>query len=387
MSRLGLVLSGGASRGAYAAGVMRFMYLDLPKRLGWVPWPDVVSGTSVGALNGMFAAARSAERIERLSRLWQTLTIPSVYHLAGGGVFGALQTAFRPVEGRALLDATPMYTLVRRESPIDELRESLDRGRCRGFVVSCTELSTGANVLFVDAPVHPFELDPAPGTHVRRCRLRPRHVLASGALPFLFPPVPVDGQLYVDGGLRQNTPLRPVIRAGADRVLLIGSHISREQEGLTPLAQVNPTLPFLAGKTLNALMVDPVERDLIQVESTNQVLEWVARRCGPEVLAAARDELGVGVVRTLFLRPKRDLGRLAADVYRTNPPRVGGAIDRLLAFTADRAATDGEESDLLSYLLFDGAYTGAVEALGFEEAKAREEEIVRFLTDPGASRA
>jgi NTE family protein len=86
----------------------------------------------------------------------------------------------------------------------------------------------------------------------------------------------------------------------------------------------------------------------------------------------------------LFLRPKRDLGRLAADVYRTNPPRVGGAIDRLLAFSADRAATDGEESDLLSYLLFDGAYTGAVEALGFEEAKAREEEIVRFLTEPGA---
>ncbi len=386
MSTLGFVMAGGAARGAYQAGMLRYLFKALPKNLGYVPWPAIVSGTSVGALNGVFVAARTTRGIDSLSGMWQDLSIEQVYQLPGQGMWGALRNVLRPAEGASMLDATPLMRLVSREFPGRELREAIGSGQTQAFIVSATGLATGFNVLFLDSANPDLNLQPLSGTRVKRVRTKAKHLLASAALPMLFPPVTVDDALYVDGGLRQNTPLRPTIRAGADRVLVLGVHVSKETEARTIVETPVPSLPFLAGKSLNALLLDPVERDLQQAQTLNSILNWGAEHYGPEFLQGVKKDLGLNPVELFFFRPQEDLGRIASATWKEHPPKVAGQLGWLLSSLADRVNDPNGESDLLSYLFFDRAFTGQLEALGFEDARRREEELVAFLgADPPAS--
>ena len=379
---LGLVLAGGAARGAYEAGVLRYLFCTLPRELGRPWWPAVVSGTSVGALNGVFAAAREPQRLEWLSRLWQTMQVDWVYTMPATGVVSAARLLLDPGRASALLDPTPLGDLVRREFPSAALGRALGSGALRGVIVSATEVATGSNTMFVETSDPDLNLRPLPGARQLRVRLGAEHLLASAALPVMFPPVRIEGTVYVDGGLRQNTPLRPVWMAGCTRAIVVGTSMDRSAEVENRLDTVVPTLPFLVGKTLNALTLDPVERDLRRAEQITEIISWGVRQHGPGFAAGLARELGVRPVRTLYLRPSVDLGRLACTVYRESPPDVTPQLRWLLSAIADRANADEGESDFLSYLLFDRSYTAPMEALGHADAAARAEEIVRFLTSP-----
>ncbi len=376
----GLVLSGGAARGAYAAGVMRFLFRDREDG-GPARWPDVVAGASVGALNGVFAAARDPEGIRTLSRLWREMRIADVYRLDHGGLLRSIRATWAATSGAALLDASPLHALVEREAPWAALRRSVDGGRCRAFIVSVTQVDTGHNVLFVDSADADLDLNPMPQVRVERVQVRRDHLLASAALPLLFRPIQIGRAWFVDGGLRQNTPLRPAIMAGADRVLVVGSTSQPAGDQAIRHPDLTPNLPFLAGKALNALMADPVERDLRNVGSVNRIIAWGERAYGPGFRARIEAELGVRPVRTLFLRPSQDLGVLAAKVWRESPPELPTQVRWLLSTIADRANASDGESDLLSYLLFDRAFTAQVEEIGYQDAHALGAELRAFLDD------
>lgn len=378
MTTLGMVLSGGAARGAYEAGVLRYLLADLPRRLGRVPWPDVVSGTSVGALNGVFAVAREGQRLHRMSRIWQDLRIEQVYRLRPAKVLGGL-LARRHKPEFGLLDPSPLHDLVQREFPAAAMRRSIDSGACRAFIVAATELATGYNAVFVDSASGGL-VEQQPGSRSYETRITDAHCRASAAIPFVFPPVRVDGRYLVDGGLRQNTPLRPVLRAGADKVVVIGLKQPRELEGAVPLDDPSPNLMFLAGKTLNALLLDPVERDLWQADQINKLVDWGVKTYGPAFAERLAADLQLRRVDLLFIRPTEDLGRMAGEIYRKSPPRVDRATRALLDLVADRA--NGSEADLLSYLYFDRAFTAELEALGFEDARRHEESFGRLLEEP-----
>ena len=383
MSSLGLVLAGGAARGAYAAGVLRFLYAELPARLGWSPWPQVVSGTSVGALNGVQVATQSTSGILRTSEIWQQLTFEDVFTLDALSALGQLIRGPTPDRGFALLDARPLHRLVTRVFPRRALRERIETGRCRAFIVSTTELETGTNTLFLDTADPTLRLRERPTTQVVRAPIAPRHVLASAALPFLFPPVPLGERYHVDGALRQNTPLQPVVEAGCARVLVVG--LRRSPSIARGHGTITPTLPFLVGKTLNALTLDPVERDVETVETINRIIDWGTRRHGPTFAAELAADLGLRVATPLFLQPSRDLGALAHEVLDDARRDASRSVRTLLS-----AVSDGDnptQSDLLSYVLFHRAYTEVIEGLGFADAARREEEIAAFLTplEPGAT--
>lgn len=384
---VGLVLSGGAARGAYQAGVLRFLFRTLPKKLGVVPWPKVVSGTSVGALNGVFLVPRSPAYMVYLSRVWQRMRIPDIYSVKGRDVLSSL-TGLGGGNVSAMLDPSPLHRLVQGLFPHEGIRASIDTGAMRAFILSATALQTGLNTLFLDTASQSLDLDPLPGTQVRRTHMRPEHLLASSALPFLFPPTNVDGDKYVDGGLRQNTPLRPVLHSGVDRVLVISPHspkellgVDRPEKVIEEHHEVVPTLAFLAGKSLNALMADPVDRDLAAAEKTNRLIEWGVRTYGPGFADQIRQDLGLRHIRILTLRPQIDLGAVANATYRAHPPPDVPHLRWLLNLLVDRANEAGGESDLLSYLYFDREFTARIEAQGHADAKANEEQLVRFLTE------
>lgn len=381
MSSLGLVLSGGAARGAYAAGVMRFLFRELPRELGYVPWPRVVTGTSVGALNGVFAAAQDVQAIDRLSALWQAMRVDDVYRVDKGGLIRTIRATWAANAGSALLDGSPLYDLVQGRTPWNALRRSIGSGLCRAFVVSATQVDSGVNVLFLDSEQADLDLRPVPRTRVQRVRTSREHLLASAALPLLFRPVRVDGAWYVDGGLRQNTPLRPAIMAGADRVLVVGSTSAGDDLPPVRHPELTPNMPFLAGKALNALLADPVERDLHTAAQINQIIAWGEATFGPRFRRELEDSLGFRTVNTLVLRPSQDLGVLAAHAWRSNPPPMPGQVRWLLSTIADRANASDGESDLLSYLLFDRNFTAEVERIGFQDAQDRAAELIAFLHD------
>ncbi|MFT5685868.1 MAG: NTE family protein [Myxococcota bacterium] len=378
-NRLGLVLAGGAARGAYEAGVLRFIYSSLATRLGFSPWPSIVGGTSVGALNGVFVVTQQLEYIQRISRMWQEVTIGDVYLFEGGGVFSTVRSLLRAAQEGALLNPAPLRRLVRREFPRAAMRRSIDSGDCQAFIISATRLDNGLNTLFCDSAMQDLTIDPPKGTMVRRGDIDEQHFLASTSLPFFFPPHKIGPHYYVDGGLRQNTPLRPVIRSGADRILIIGAGADEEFTGGGQAEDITPSLPFLAGKTLNALLLDPVSRDLHHTEQINRVLAWGREQYGEEYSQRIAAALGVREVATLFLRPKTDLGRIASEIFVSNPPKTTPQVRWLMSLVADQANAEGGESDFLSYLFFDHEYTGVLERMGYEDARDQEEVLAQFF--------
>jgi NTE family protein len=370
---LAMVLAGGAARGAYEAGVLRFVYTELTQRLGRAPWPSVVSGTSVGALNGSFVVARDMDGLAWMSRKWREIEVPEVFGISMGDLVRTLRHALggKPF---AIADPRPLHRMVARQFPLKGVRRAV-REHGVTWLVGATDLVSGEQVVFVDR-AEPPQWHARPGVRYVPVAMRSIHALASGALPLLFPPISINGRLYVDGGLRQNTPLGPVLRAGARRVLVVS--LKRQAQDVVRPPQP-PNLVFLVGKLLNALLLDPVEVDLYEAEQVNALIRWGSERFGPEFTHGIEQDLGLREAEILFLTPSEDLGAIAAETYRRAPPRVAGVSAQLLERAA---AQSGPDADLLSYIYFDRQYTSVLEALGFEDARRNEEAIAR-LVGPG----
>ncbi|HHO52397.1 MAG TPA: hypothetical protein ENK18_16380 [Deltaproteobacteria bacterium] len=375
-STLGLVLAGGAARGAYEAGVLRYLFTELPKRIGTPPWPDIVAGTSVGALNGAFVAGRDPAGLRWLSRIYQQLEIPDIYGVSYGDLFRTVRDALRGGPF-ALADPAPLRRMVLRSFPRHRIRRAVQEDGVV-WIVGATDLRTGNQVLFIESR-EPPRWRTRPGVELVHTEVRAVHALASAALPLLFPPIPVGERLLVDGGLRMNTPLRPVIRSGADRVIVIS--VKRRAHDQSRPVQV-PSLPFLVGKTLNAMLLDPIEQDLFDAEEINAFIEWGRTRYGPDFEARIRGDLGLRKLEVLFIAPSIDVGELAQEVFRSSPPRVSGAMGVMMQRIA---SGEGADADLLSYIFFDRAYTGALEALGFSDAQALESELLSLIAPDGGA--
>lgn len=364
-----MVLAGGAARGAYEAGVLRYLYHDLPRRLGYLPWPDIVAGASVGALNSSFVAGRDPDGLLWLSQVYKTLQLPDVFSVSYTDVFRTLRDAFRDAPF-FIADPEPLQKMAFRHFPKRQIRRAVQEGLT--WIVGATDLRTGFQVLFVDSETAPdWEL--RPGVNVVHTEIRSIHTLASAALPLLFPPIQVGDRLLVDGGLRMNTPLRPVIRAGAERIIVLSLRRPFQDEERT--LQV-PNLPFLVGKTINALWLDPIEQDLHDAEQVNRIIEWGTEHYGPGFAAKFQRDIGQREVDVLFIAPSVDLGEVAASIYADRPPRVSGALSSLMGWAGGET---GPDADLLSYVYFDKEYTGTLEELGYRDAQALEEEIVKLV--------
>jgi NTE family protein len=227
--------------------------------------------------------------------------------------------------------------------------------------------------------------------HIARpTRIAPEHALASAAIPFLFPAVRIGETYFCDGSLRQQTPLAPALRLGSNRVLVIGLRHGRPPTLSDPLAAERVermhTAGFLFGKVLNALLIDRLEYDLSQMRVVNRILRAGLDLYGDEYLDAVNEQvrkergLGFRVVEDCFVRPSEDIGMIAArHVERLRRTR-GRSFLGSLAFATLTRGSPANEADLMSYLLFDGAYTSELCDLGYGDAVAMEPELVRFFS-------
>jgi len=402
-----IVLSGGGARGAYEAGVLRFILDDLPRRTGVTPEFEIICGTSVGAIHACFLAATADEtdaRGERLVEIWNRMRVHEIFKFSTGDFFrlprrilGVKRVAQRLREGQrpdrlyGLLDTEPLERLVLQAIPWRGIRRNVRSGRIDTVCVAATQVATGRAVVFCDS--HRHELPPwASIDHIRmqRIRLSPLHALASAAIPLLFPAVRVGARYYADGGLRLNTPLAPAVRLGADKILVVGLTQAVGASVSEAIAQErtaefgNPM--YLFGKVLNALMLSPIETDVARLHFVNEILRTGRETFGDDFLerlnAGLRDrgDRSLKPIEDLVIRPSEDLGRLAADVVRDDPELDFGAFLGALR-RATGAGTTAREADLLSYLLFDATYARRLAELGHHDAERQEEALAAFFSD------
>ena len=402
-----VVLSGGGARGAYEAGVLRFILDDLPQRTGITPDFEIVSGTSVGAIHACFLAATADEtenRGQRLVEIWDRMRVHEIFNFTVRDFFKLprrllgvkhvakmLRDGQRPDRLYGLLDTEPLERLVLQSIPWQGIRRNIRTGRIDTVCVAATQVATGRAVVFCDS--HRPEL-PAwanvSNIRMQRIRLSPLHALASAAIPLLFPSVRVGARYYADGGLRLNTPLAPAVRLGADRILVIGLTHDTGPTTSEALAQErtaefgNPM--YLFGKVLNALMLSPIDADVARLHFVNNIIDTGSKVFGPDFLEQLNSGLDpngerpLKKIEDLVIRPSEDLGRLAAEVVRDDPELEMGAFLGMLRRTTGAGST-AKEADLLSYLLFDAAYARPLAELGYKDAEAKQDELAAFFTN------
>ena len=397
--RIGFVLSGGGSRGAYEAGIIHYLRTDLARRLGRHVPIDIVTGTSVGAINAAFMAATASDPDDQAKQIvaaWRSLQIEELISLrardvlrAGRMMLGGDPPPPAPGSFRygGLLDTSGLERFVLRTIPWQGIEKSLRSRALHAISVSATHVGTGHTVVFLSSaePV-PREWSRDPFVRHRTARIGPRHVLASAAIPILFPAVKIGEEFFTDGGLRQNTPMSPAIRLGADRLLLVSlRHLGDQSKAVQQeRLEAYPKPLFMLGKALNALLLDHTEYDLARMKRINLILEAGTASFGTKFEDMMNHELvrlrGAPLrrIQAVHIRPSFDIGSLAAQFVAAGRMKVKGVIARnLISRLAGGEAA--HESDLLSYLLFDGDYASELIDLGRKDAAKKEDELAALF--------
>lgn len=360
--KVALVLSGGGARGAYQAGVL----LGLLEH-GFIPAErcpfSILVGTSAGSIHATALAAyadRPARGLREIVDVWSRITARDVFRTDLPWVlrntllwardlgFGGLLGGVRP---KALLDTSPMPHLL-SAIPFQRIASNIEQGYLKALAVPVTEYFSGESVIFLqgrgELPVWRKER-----ASVERTTIGVRHILASSAIPLLFPTVELDGRHFGDGCLRNTTPLGPAIRLGAERILAVGV-----QEPMGVAACRRPMVSDVASTVLDAIMMDALEKDVAHCQRVTSGL------CG-------QPSGGFRPIEVMWLAPSEPIAPIARKLMHRIPPMIRYLLRGLGGDTA--------ASELASYLLFHPDYCGRLLELGVAQVRRDRDLISRFL--------
>lgn len=372
MTETGVVLTGGGARAAYQVGVLRAisdMYPD------WENPFRIILGTSAGAINAIGLASagdRFRHNVSHLESLWLKLTADQIYKsqtfdivrnmtgvarrlFAGGGHANPL----------ALLNNAPLREFLEREVDFGAVHEAIDSGRLSAVGVNACGYTTGQNVCFFEGreDLQSWTVGQRAGA---RTRLELRHVMASSAIPTVFPPVQINREYFGDGVTRQLAHISPALRLGAERVLVVGVSANSMCPVSRPESPPAPTFAQVIAHVFNGMFLDTLDYDIDRLRLVNQLLALIPE----ERLKEAG--LNLRPVDLLEISPSVPIDEIAAEFMDGMPP-----ILRNLVGSTDKS--HGTSASLASYLLFDPRFCKALIKLGYEDAQSHARQIERFF--------
>ena len=384
----GLVLTGGGARAAYQVGVLKAI-AQIRRDCGEVAAPNpfpVIAGTSAGAINAMALACRADDfdgAVKSLCEVWENFHAEQVYRSDSLGVvrtgarwltmmsIGWVIARWRRARPRSLLDNTPLEGLLTRLVSTERLQRMMREGHLKGLAVTASSYGSGLHVTFYDAVQ-----DIVPWTRSQRIAVRQAigvpHLLASSAIPFLFPAVSlrIDGHTEYcgDGSMRQAAPISPAVHLGGERILVVGAGRLQEPAGERVGSSEYPSLAQIAGHALSSIFLDALAVDVERLQRINSTLALLT----PEARAAT----SLKPLEVLVIAPSQRLDDIAAKHLAELPLPIRTL---LRGVGVQGRGEDARGAALASYLLFEAPYTRELMALGVADTMQRRDHVLRFF--------
>jgi NTE family protein len=374
----GLILSGGGARAAYQVGVLLAVKDILPPQNN--PF-TIIAGTSAGAINAVSLASTSEDfqqGVEHLQRLWNQLTLDHVFRTGwsdlSGGLYRMLRSFFR--EGvdyhrpLSLLDNSPLNYFLKQNIDFSGIQKNIDRGILKAVSVAALGYSSSKSVNFFQAEDGLNEWRRARRTGVK-ATLGMEHLLASSAIPWVFPTVRIDNEYFGDGAMRQLAPISPALHLGADKVFIIGvsGNRSARNSHYQRIIKYAPSMAQMAGQMLNSSFIDSLESDVEHLEQINDLVDLI-----PESVRK-KNKLLVRSIKTLVISPSKDIDKIAGRHIRYLPKSLRFFL-RSSGVSARRGGTA-----LASYLLFVPTFTSELIDLGYQDAMWEKDSIKAFFEE------
>lgn len=378
VGELAVMLTGGGARAAYQVGLIKGLARHFPDLRF-----QIITGVSAGAINAVFLAAHEGSLLESadaLAKLWSTLECRHVFRPNYAALL-PFRDALRSLLPRrmsrrphGMLNAGPLAETLRdvyhcpdRNEPIDGIRRNLDRGSLKAVALLGLDYTSGQSVRWTQGRSDPiFE---GPNRRSEQTEITVEHVLASAALPFVFPAVKIGSRWYGDGGIRLAAPLSSAVHLGATRILAMSTGYQRTpDEASTPVVHGYPPAAQIMGQLLNAVFLDVIDEDVDRMERMTEMIG--------KLDASQRN--GFKPIDLFVLRPSMDLGKIAGEHEKYLPRNM-----KLLTRALGTRKT--ESPDFMSMLMFEPHYTSLLVQIGENDVSSRLDELRVFLGEPAGT--
>ena len=365
--KIGLVLPGGGARAAYQVGVLKAISELIPDSNPF----GIISGTSAGAINASLLASRSQslkEAVEVLSGVWcnfktnkvyrteTTVMLKSIFQwlltVSSGGVL-----AKNP---KSLLDNLPLRQLLEDTINLEGIKNNIDKGNLDAFAITAASYSSKKSVTFFQSEEDDIDWERFLRVGVKTDILID-HLMASIALPLIFPAVKINNEYFGDGAMRQATPLSPSIRLGAEKLLIITTDLKSHKNYLKD-NQIYPSIGEVGGYMLDALFTGGLLSDLERLDRINQIIE----NSGNNSVQTSNKKMKH--LDYCVISPSKDIKKIAKEHYKDVPYSIKLLMKGL-------GLKNRNESELLSFLLFESSFTSSLIELGYEDGMRKQSAI------------